>query len=259
MNKKIALLTGGATGIGRTTAIQLATIGVNLMINFRESQRDAEALAQELTARYGTENYIERADITDYNQCQQLVNKSLLRFPKIDILVHNAGPYVHERKKLVDYSVDEWDYLINGNLNSAFYLSRLLVPIMRKQNWGRIITIGFDRVESTPGWIYRSAFAAAKTGLASLTKTLAIEEAEHGITVNMVCPGDIVGKWKEREIKDAIGVNDDYVPVGRPGTGEDVSRVISFLVDEKSDFITGSIIPVTGGKDVLGKAFRKEI
>ncbi len=157
---------------------------------------------------------------------------------------------------MADYEIKEWDYLINGNLNAVFYLSNLLIPYMRKQKWGRIITVGFDRVESAPGWIYRSAFAAAKSGLASLTKTIALEEAEHGITANMVCPGDIIGEWKEREIMESLKEKDDSVPVGRPGTGEDVSRVISFLADENSSFITGSVIPVTGGKDVLGKVYR---
>jgi 3-oxoacyl-[acyl-carrier protein] reductase len=159
---------------------------------------------------------------------------------------------------MADYEVSEWDYLINGNLNSVFYLSNLLIPRMREKKWGRIITIGFDRVESAPGWIFRSAFAAGKAGLASLTKTIALEEAEHGITANMVCPGDIIGEWKEKAIVESLNEIDDSVPVGRPGTGEDVSRVISFLADEKSSFITGSIIPVTGGKDVLGKIYREK-
>jgi 3-oxoacyl-[acyl-carrier protein] reductase len=256
---RTALITGGATGIGKRTAVQLASEGVNLIINFRTSRDKAEELANELTERFGTENCIEYGDITNYHECQKLVTNGLKIFPTIDILVHNAGPYVHERKKMVDYSVEEWQYLINGNLNSAFYLSRTLIPLMRQQKWGRIITIGFDRVESAPAWIYRSAFAAAKTGLASLTKTIAIEEAEYGITANMICPGDIVGEWKEKDINESVDYLDTLVPVGRPGTGEDISRVISFLVDEKSDFITGSIIPVTGGKDVLGKVYRSKL
>jgi 3-oxoacyl-[acyl-carrier protein] reductase len=123
---------------------------------------------------------------------------------------------------------------------------------MRNQKWGRIITIGYDRVETAPGWIYRSAFAAAKTGVASLTRTIAIEEAENGITANMVCPGDIINEWKESNIEDAIGTS----RIGRKGTGEDIARVIAFLIDEKSDLITGSVIPVTGGLDVLGKVFK---
>lgn len=124
---------------------------------------------------------------------------------------------------------------------------------MRENHWGRIINIGFDRAENSPGWKYRSAFAAAKTGLVSLTKTLAIEEAEHGITVNMICPGDISANFKEANIDDVREIKDNYTPVGRPGTGEDIARMIAFLCDKDSDFITGSIIQVTGGKDVLTK------
>jgi 3-oxoacyl-[acyl-carrier protein] reductase len=128
---------------------------------------------------------------------------------------------------------------------------------MRENKWGRIVTIGFDRVEAASGWIYRSAFAAAKTGAASLTKSIALEEAGNGITANMVCPGDIIGEWKEKNIEDTTTVEYSASPVGRPGTGEDIARVISFLADEKSGFITGSIIPVTGGKDVLGKIYQE--
>ena len=254
--KRTALITGGSAGIGKRTAVQLASAGVNVIINFRSSQNRAESLAKELTERFGTENYIVKGDITDHEECRQLITSALTIVSNIDILVHNAGPYVHERRKMTDYKVDDWHYLINGNLNSVFYLSSLLIPEMRKQQWGRIITIGFDRVETAPGWIYRSAFAAAKSGLASLTKSIALEEAENGITANMVCPGDIIGDYKEKDIEDSIGCSDLSVPVGRPGTGEDIARVISFLVAEKSSYITGSIIPVTGGKDVLGKVYR---
>ncbi|CAM3742772.1 SDR family oxidoreductase [Mesobacillus zeae] len=213
-------------------------------------------LAGELTAKFGTKSIAIGGDVSNYENCTEIVNKANEIFPSIDILIHNAGPYIHERKKMADYTAEEWHYLINGNLNSMFYLSRLVIPGMRDHQWGRIITIGYDRVESAPGWIYRSAFAAAKTGLASLTRTIALEEANSGITSNMVCPGDIVSEWKEMDINEALGKRDPSVPVGRPGTGEDIARVVTFLADEKSDYITGGVIPVTGGKDVLGKAYR---
>lgn len=258
MIKRTALITGGVSGIGRKTAYQLASEGINLIINYRSNQEKAELLGRELSEKFRIKAHLVKGDITDFQQCRQMVNDALTFFDSIDILVHNAGPYVHERKRMTDYSVDEWQYLINGNLNAVFYLSSLLIPVMRQKNWGRIITIGFDRVESAPGWIYRSAFAAAKSGLASLTKTIALEEAQHGITANMVSPGDIIGDWKEKNIIDAAGMVDETVPVGRPGTGEDIARVISFLAAEDSGYITGGIIPVTGGKDVLGKALRKE-
>jgi 3-oxoacyl-[acyl-carrier protein] reductase len=258
VRQKTALITGGAKGIGRSIAFQLAEDGINVIVNYRNSQQEAIALANELSEKYGTRNWTLQGDISNLADCQRMVLEALA-ITSIDILIHNAGPYIYDRKKLTDYSFEEWNYLINGNLNGAFYLTKLLIPQMRSKGWGRIITFGFDRVESAPGWIFRSAFAAAKTGLASLTKTIAIEEAENGITSNMVCPGDIIKEWKECSIEDALTLKDVNSPVGRPGTGEDISRVVSFLVDEKSGFITGSIIPITGGKDVLGKVFREEV
>lgn len=253
MRKRTALITGGATGIGKRTAIQLAEKEINVVINYRNSEEEAVLLADYLTKTYGTSNTIIQGDIANPTDCLNVINSSLSFASTIDILIHNAGPYIHERKEMIDYTFEEWNYIINGNLTTVFHLSKHLIPKMREQKWGRIITIGFDRVESAPGWVYRSAFAAAKTGLASLTKTIALEEAAHGITANMVCPGDIVGEWKERNIEDSLFVTDDDSPVGRPGTGEDISRVIDFLVSEQSSFITGGIIPVTGAKDVLGK------
>ncbi|MEH7110303.1 SDR family oxidoreductase [Bacillus sp. JJ1764] len=254
MKNKTALITGGASGIGKRTAMTLAELGIQLVINYRKSESEAIALADQLTDCYGTKNMAIRGDVADQQDCRRVVDEALAHFESIDILIHNAGPYIHERKKLTDYSFEEWNYIMQGNLHSVFYLTKLIIPSMRRQKWGRIITLGFDRVETSPGWMYRSAFAAAKTGLASLTRTIAMEEAENGITANMVSPGDIVNEWKEKSIQDAI--SESRLP-SREGTGEDIARTIAFLIDEKSDFITGSIIPVTGGIDVLGKVFKK--
>ncbi|HEY9577944.1 MAG TPA: SDR family oxidoreductase, partial [Pseudobacillus sp.] len=103
-----------------------------------------------------------------------------------------------------------------------------------------------------------SAFAAAKAGLASLTRTISMEEAKNGITANMICPGDIADYWKEETIANAKRVTSSVVPVGRPGTGEDLARVVAFLISDHADFITGSMIPVTGGQDVLGKIYHAD-
>lgn len=256
MAKKTALITGGASGLGKITAFQLAEKGYQLVINYRNSEIEANSLAKSLNDRYGTKNMTIQGDVANKEDCLRIVDQALSSYPSIDGLIHNAGPYIHDRKKMTDYSFEEWKYLLDGNLSAVFYLSKLLIPTMREQNWGRIITLGFDRVETAPGWIYRSAFAASKTGLASLTRTIAIEEAEYGITANMVCPGDIVTEWKEKRINDTLIAPEEQPRVVRPGTGEDIARVISFLVDEKSSFITGSIIPITGGMDVLGKVIK---
>ncbi|NYE04634.1 3-oxoacyl-[acyl-carrier protein] reductase [Bacillus niacini] len=256
MKKKTALITGGATGLGKKTACQLAKQGYQLAINYRNSNREAILLSKELEEKFGSKIICVQGDVSNQADCTQIVETVISELNSIDVVIHNAGPYIRERKKMTDYSFDEWNYIINGNLNAVFHLSKAIIPMMRERRWGRIITMGFERVETTPGWVYRSAFAAAKTGLASLTRTIAIEEAANGITANMVCPGDIISHWKEKGIGEAS--SSEQVPVGRQGTGEDISRVISFLVDEKSDFITGSIIPITGGVDVLGKVYSQK-
>lgn len=110
--------------------------------------------------------------------------------------------------------------------------------------------LGFDRVGQAPAWKYRGAYAAAKTGSASLIRTLALEESDNGITVNMVCPGDITSQWKEMTIEAARMVADVQVC---PEEGEDIARTVAFLCEDNADKISGAIIEVTGGKDVLAK------
>lgn len=250
---KTALVTGSASGLGKSIAIELARKGFNTIINYRNSRSKADELAHWIESSYKVKALAAHADVSKNEDCEALFQTSLKHFGRLDILINNAGPYITERKKLVDYSVEEWNYIMNGNINSVFYLSKLVIPEMRKNQWGRIINFGFERAETSAGWMYRSAFAAAKVGLVSLTKTLSMEEAENGITVNMISPGDIIGSWKEASIVEAKRSLDYNTPVGRFGTGEDIARVVSFLCEDHSDLITGSIIPVTGAKDVLNK------
>ncbi|MTT30546.1 SDR family oxidoreductase [Terrilactibacillus sp. BCM23-1] len=257
MNKKVALITGSATGLGRRTAVELAKNGIDVVLNYVHSSETAKETSRFISKTYGVRSIAIQADVGLLNDVQKLVSQTRSVMGGIDILIHNAGPFIKKQKKMSEYTIEEWNFIINGNLNSVFYLSKEVLPLMRSKRWGRMITIGFDRVETAPAWNFRSAYAAAKSGTASLTKTLAIEEAENGITVNMVCPGDIQGKYKEMNIEDVRGKNDLDNPVGRTGTGEDIARVISFLCNEDSDFITGSVISVTGGKDVLNKRVEK--
>ena len=252
MTRKTALITGSARGLGKVTARQLAKDGMNVITTYRRNQESALQYMNELAETYNIHAYALPYDVTIHHHHQELIDTCFELCGGIDILVHNAGPYIQERKPMVNYTGEEWEYLVNGNLSSMFYLAGGVIPYMRKNKWGRIITMGFDQADHAPGWKYRSAFAAAKTGLTSLTKTLALEEAEYGITVNMVCPGDIVDPWKEF-LHGTKGEAAENVPVGRPGTGGDIARVISFLCAEESDFITGTVIPVTGGQDVLSK------
>jgi 3-oxoacyl-[acyl-carrier protein] reductase len=252
-SNRTALISGSAKGLGVRIAHELAAQGIHIALNYRSSAFEAEKLRKELTEKYGVDVLLLQGDISRPEDVQTIVTTLISSWRRLDILVLNAGPYIKERKKLADYTIEEWNRMIDGNLSSAFYLCQATIPHMRRNKWGRIITIGFEKAQTAPGWMYRSAFAAAKTGLVSLTRTIALEEAGSGITANMVCPGDIVGENKEKNIADVYSLHDAETPVGRPGTGEDIARAISFFCNEASDFITGTVLEVTGGKDVLNK------
>ena len=245
-----ALVTAGSKGLGKKVCERLLEDGFFLSINYRSDVNAVERLKQEWS-RFRDRFVFIQGDVTKKKDLVRIVSEANESFGSIDTLINNAGPYIFERKKLVDYTDDEWYNMIEGNLSAVFHLVKLVVPQMRKKRFGRIITYGFQGANSAPGWINRSAFSAAKVGLVSLTKTIAYEEAENGITANMLCPGNIVGEMKEANIADARKKTDNETPIGRSGTGEDIARIVSFLCDENSDMVTGAVIDVTGGVEVV--------
>ncbi|KHE72926.1 SDR family oxidoreductase [Halobacillus sp. BBL2006] len=245
-----AIITAGSKGLGKKVTEQFLNNGVSVTVTYRTDKEKALELIDQFPTKQEDIQIIQ-ADVTSHIDLKNLVDQTISRFGRVDYLVNNAGPYIFERKKLMDYSFEEWDAMIRGNLDAVFYLLKLTVPYMRKQHFGRIINYGFQGAGGAAGWIYRSAFAAAKVGLVSLTKTIAFEEAENGITSNMICPGHIHGGWKESSIMDGRRSVDNETPIGRPGTGEDIARTIEFLCHEDSDMITGTIYEVTGGMDVI--------
>ncbi|MFZ2960295.1 MAG: SDR family oxidoreductase [Candidatus Ozemobacteraceae bacterium] len=247
------MITGSATGIGVRIAIELARRNFSIIINYLRSKREAEELVGYLETTFAVKAIAIQGNLAENLEAERVFAQAHGSFGRIDVLVNNVGPFIRERKKLAEYSTEEWFNMLNGNLSSVFFMSRLVIPVMRVQGFGRIINIGFERADTAPGWIHRSAYAAGKTGLVSLTRTMALEEAENKITVNMVCPGDIKSPWKSAEIKQVDTTIRECAPVGRSGTGEDIGRVIAFLCEEDSNFITGAIIEVTGGIDVLGR------
>ncbi|MBO8156482.1 MAG: SDR family oxidoreductase [Bacillaceae bacterium] len=245
-----ALVTAGTKGLGRKVTERLLHKGYSVTASYYSDEDKALELKEEFP-KYKNKLQLIQADVTKKTDLKKLVDETYQQFGRIDCLINNAGPYIFERKKLIDYTEEEWNRMIRGNLDSVFFLLKWILPIMRKQKFGRIINYGFQGADDASGWIYRSAFAAAKVGLVSLTKTIAYEEAEYGITSNMVCPGNIVGKMKEASIAESRKLKDENTPVGRSGTGEDIARIIDYLCDEDSDMVTGSVIEVTGGLDVI--------
>lgn len=248
--RRTALITGSAKGLGKMTALALAQQGCDIVVNYVHSEREARALCAQIEA-LGACAIAVQGDVAVQADRERLVRAAADRFGAIDILVNNAGPFVRERRLFHDYAADEINYLMQGNLLGVMHLDHLVLPYMRSRRWGRIIHFGFGHAAEARGWPHRAVYAAAKVGLVSFTKTLAVEEASAGITVNMICPGDIRGDNKEKTITEVEHVQDDESPRGRPGTGEDIARVIAFLCEDRSDFITGNMMDVSGGLDPI--------
>ncbi|MDC1541929.1 SDR family oxidoreductase [Candidatus Pseudothioglobus singularis] len=251
-----ALITAGSKGIGLKVTEKFLEMGCSVTVNYRSDTERVQQL-KEAWEPYADRLQFVQGDVTKKEDIVHIFNEAMDRFGRIDYLINNAGPYIFERKKLADYEDDEWYEVIEGNLSAVFHFLKLAIPVMRNQKFGRVITYGFHDAEHTPGWPYRSAFSAAKAGLVALTKSIALEEAEYGITANMVSPGDIIGDMKEATIDEARQIKDHVTPVGRPGSGEDIARIIAFLCREDSDLITGSVITASGGVNVLNKAMEK--
>ncbi|APH04089.1 SDR family oxidoreductase [Bacillus weihaiensis] len=248
--RRHALITAGAKGLGKKVTEEFLNKGYSVTVNYRKDSHAIEEFKDSFSHMNDCLLFI-KGDVTQKEDLTRMIDVTMERFGRIDCLINNAGPYIFDRKKLADYTDDEWYQMIEGNLSSVFHLFKKVVPIMRAQQFGRIITYGFQGAESSPGWLHRSAFGAAKVGLVSLTKSISIEEAENGITANMISPGIIVGEMKEATIEESRLIPDSQTPIGRSGTGEDIARMISFICDENSDMITGSVIEVTGGANVI--------
>ncbi|WP_054958200.1 SDR family oxidoreductase [Paenibacillus dakarensis] len=250
MKGKVALITGSATGLGKMTALTLARQGCHIALNYVNSKDEASALKQEIEGM-GVQAIAVKADIAVEEELYRLVEQTESTLGNVDILINNAGPFIRERKLFSQYNRNEIVHLVNGNLTSVMLLDHLVLPSMREKKWGRIIHFGFGHAGEARSWPHRSVYAAAKVGLVSFTKTLAVEEASYGITINMVCPGDIRGANKEKTIDEVTGIMDELTPLGRSGSGEDIARVIEYLCLDKSDFITGNIMDISGGLDPI--------
>lgn len=246
---KKALITGSAKGLGKRTAIELASKGCDIMIHYMSSREEALESQQQLQ-KFGVDARVVQADISKLEDVNRLV-EAVEAWGGVDILINNAGPFVRERKLFHQYDDELITSLVHGNLLSVMLLNHRLLPFMREKCWGRIIHFGFGHANEARAWPQRAVYAAAKTALVSFTKSLAVEEAPHGITINLIGPGDIKGNYKEMSIHEVMNEWDGETPIGRPGTGEDVARVIAFLCDEKSSYLTGNIIDVTGGFDPI--------
>jgi 3-oxoacyl-[acyl-carrier protein] reductase len=231
-------------------ALGLAEDGYDIVLTYRNSKSVADECAHAIHA-LGANSDVVRADVDVESDLRGVVAHTTRRFGRIDALINGVGEFEPSRILFRDYPVEKVRGLLMGNLTSPMLLAHLVLPIMGERRWGRIVHFGFGHVGEAPRWPHRAVYAAAKAGLMSFTKSLAAEEIGRGITVNMVCPGDIRGAMKEMRVRDTEHEEDPAHPGVRPGTGEDVARVVRFLCRAESDYLTGALIDVTGGFDPI--------
>jgi NAD(P)-dependent dehydrogenase (short-subunit alcohol dehydrogenase family) len=251
LQDKVAVVTGGAQGIGQEIARQLAANGAHVAV-FDIDTDKAEATAKEL-ASAGRRALALRADVADPAGLEAAVKTATAELGGIDVLINNAGINIgSNRQPIHTYGPTDWDRILRVDLDGVFHTSRQVVPHMIARGGGRILNIA-----SVMGLVparSQSGFVAAKAGVINLTRSMALELAQHNILVNAVAPGSTLTAATERFIYGPDGAYADkaqsllsHIPLGRPGTVEEIASAVLFLVAPEASYITGATLVVDGG------------
>jgi 3-oxoacyl-[acyl-carrier protein] reductase len=239
---KVILVTGAGRGLGAALVRSAADQRARVVINCRVNQKCAETLAQDIQ-KAGGQALVCRADVTDYHEAGALVDETIRAFGRVDVLVNTVGAF--SWKPVADIDAADWRQMMASNLDSVYNMCRLALPHMRKNHWGRIVNLGAVGAERAQGQPMVSAYSAAKAAVVAFSKSLALEEARYGITVNVVSPGVMAD---EGDGEDGIqGKLRDRVPIGRAATPEDVMRAVFFFTSPTADLLTGQVLGVAGG------------
>jgi len=223
---RVAIVTGGARGIPRAVAEDLASDGWAVAICYRKSEADARDTIEAVEAA-GSRGLALEADVSDSNACAQFVEAVRREFGPIGALVNGAGPY--HRAPILEETPEAWRSMFDNNLHAAFYMARLVAPDMIEAGWGRILNFSMANADRLAAQPMVTAHIIAKTGLLILTRTLARKLAPHGVTVNAISPGYIDSASHDAENLDAILPR---IPAGRLGTVDDAVRAARFLFSE---------------------------
>lgn len=252
---KNAVVTGSTSGIGLGIAEGFAKEGVNLVLNGFGDAAEIEKIRAGLASKYGVKVTYDGADMSKPDQIEAMMKKAAADLGGVDILVNNAG--IQHVAPVEEFPVAKWDAIIAINLSSAFHATRMAVPYMKSKKWGRIINVASAHaLVASP---FKSAYVASKHGIMGFTKTIALEVAEVGITVNAICPGYVLTPLVEKQIPDtakARGITEEQVkrdvllaaqPTKQFVTVEQVAGTAVFLCSDSAASITGTNISVEGG------------
>ena len=253
--RRSALVTGSTSGIGLAIASELAARGMNLMLNGFGDAAEIEAQRARLAQAHGVEVLYDGADMSRQDAIESMLSRTTERWSGIDVLVNNAG--IQHVAPVDEFPVDKWHAILAINLTAAFHTTRLALPHMKLNQWGRIVNIASAHaLVASP---YKSAYVASKHGIAGFTKTVALEVAELGITVNAVCQGYVLTPLVEMQIPDtarARGITEEQVkrdvllaaqPTKRFVSTDEVARLVAYLCSDAAASITGTVMPIDGG------------
>lgn len=255
LSGKSALVTGSTSGIGLAIARALAGEGCNIVLNGFGDEDEIEQILADINSRRGVRAIYSGADLTEPTAIEKLAEESLKAFRTIDIVVNNAG--IQHVSPIDEFPPEKWDAIIAINLSSTFHTTRLLLPAMKASGWGRIINIASAHgLVASP---YKSAYVAAKHGLLGITKTIALEVAQLGITCNAICPGYVLTPLVEGQVDDtakARGISRESVkrdvllaaqPTKQFVAPEEIGGLVVFLAGESAAQINGAALPIDGG------------
>lgn len=241
LQDQTAIVTGAGGGIGAAIALALADAGANVVVNDVAAEA-AQSVAGQVEES-GVSALVSTADITDPDQVEAMVDAVMEQFGRIDILVNNAG--ITRDSLLVRMGEEQWDQVLDVNLKGAFLCSKAIARPMMKQRYGRIVNMA--SVAGVTGNVGQANYSASKGGLIAMTKTMAQELAGRSITCNALAPGFIDTAMTQQLPEEARSAWLERIPLGRPGTAEDVARAVLFLVSPAACYVTGQVINVDGG------------
>jgi acetoacetyl-CoA reductase len=241
----VALVTGGTRGIGAAITEMLAKNGARVAAGYSKGQEAAEALQKRLEGQ-GAQVSVHQGRVDSTEDCQRVVGEVLAKWGRIDFLVNNAGITVD--KTVRKMTPDDWHNVLNVNLFGAFAMTKALLEHMIERGSGRIVNI--SSVIGETGNVGQANYAASKAGMVGFTKSLALEMSRRGITVNVVAPGFISTEMVAQMPQAALDAVVEKIPLRRLGKPEEVARVVQFLLEDESSYITGAVYTINGGLDM---------